>query len=437
MKKTALLFFLIVFSGVVLPQSEDQIVYQLFRSSDGATELTSQAINYAAQAIFGTKDLTGGFKSTGTITQTSLTPETWTYSASPTDKLIVKFFNSLTIEIVYTQANGYINGSYTDFVNSHTSFVFSIKIASLVDLNITSQALYNGNQGDNTVTFTRTIAGTYNFTGTWITVNLNNNGTIHTIVDPNYAQYATSQTATGSSSTTTTQTTVNEQYYSMFIFSSISSPSVYSSNKILTNNSSITVGGQTYKFQNAIVKWAAGTQFADSAHAGIYNQVIDINYWLASGSLLKNGVAYGNVYFDAPLILKSYGPKAVVQLANNHLILIHPILQSWVTVSDINTESVKQIPSNYKLEQNYPNPFNPATKINYLLPGKSNVTIKVYNIVGKEIVSLINNTEESGYHEVSFMGTGLPSGVYLYSINATSVDGKKNFISTKKMTLLK
>ena len=437
MKKLIGLFCFIFFSGAVLPQSEDQIVYQLFRSSDGATDLAAQAINYAASAIFGTKDLTGGFKSTGTLTQTSLSPETWAYAANPADKLVVKFYNGLTVEIVYTTANGYLNGSYSDFVSSHTSFVFSMKISSLIDLNITSQALYSGNQGDNTVNFSRTISGSYSFTGTWITLNITNGGTTHTVVDPNFLQYTTNQTATGNSSSASTQTTVNEQYYSSFIFSTLSQPAVYSANKILTNNSSITVGGQTYAFQNAVVKWAAGTQFADSAHAGVYNQAIDLNYWQASGSLYKNGNLYGNVYFDNPLILKSYGPKAVVQLANNHLILIHPILQAWVTVTDIKTKPANQIPDGFTLDQNYPNPFNPSTNIKYQLPAKSNITIKVFDITGKEVASLQNKTEEAGYHEVTYKADGLSSGVYFYTIIASSVDGKNNFSSTKKMLLMK
>lgn len=437
MKKHIFLFFIVIFSGVVFAQSEDQIVYQLYRSSNGATDLTYQCINYASQAIFKTKDLTGSFKSTGTLTQTSLNPEIWAYSATPTDKLVVKFLNGISIDIVYTLANGYIAGTSSDFVCSHTNFVFSMKIATLLDLNITSQAIYSGNQGDNTVTFSRTIAGSYSFTGTWITLNIANSGTTHTIVDGGtFLQYATNETATGTTSTTSSQTTVNEKYYSMIVFSSISSPSVYSINKILTNNSSITIGGQTYALQNATVKWAAGTQFADSAHAGIYNKAIDINYWQASGSLLKNGVVYGNVYFDTPLILNSYGPKAVVQLANNRLILIHPILQSWVTVTNIKNEFEKLLPTGFDVEQNYPNPFNPSTTIRYSLPEATDVSVTVFDINGTRVTSLVEKHQNSGVYSISWDGKNdksipVSSGIYYYRIKAG------NYIKTNKMILMK
>jgi hypothetical protein len=90
------------------------------------------------------------------------------------------------------------------------------------------------------------------------------------------------------------------------------------------------------------------------------------------------------------------------------------------------------IPDKFSLEQNYPNPFNPSTEIKYALPNSSYVTIKVYNILGREVAALINHEyKEAGYHNVLFDGTNLASGVYFYKIEAGS------YISTKKMVLIK
>ena len=95
-------------------------------------------------------------------------------------------------------------------------------------------------------------------------------------------------------------------------------------------------------------------------------------------------------------------------------------------------------PDNFELEQNFPNPFNPVTKIRYTIPppsnGKSqtsNVLLKVYDILGNEAATLVNETQESGQHEVEFNASNLASGVYIYRIETAS------FHDTKKMILLK
>jgi Secretion system C-terminal sorting domain len=86
---------------------------------------------------------------------------------------------------------------------------------------------------------------------------------------------------------------------------------------------------------------------------------------------------------------------------------------------------------NFSLYQNFPNPFNPLTKINYQIPELSFVSIKVFDVLGNEITTLINEEKPTGSYEVEFKATGLPSGVYLYRLRA----GK--YIETKKMLLIK
>lgn len=94
-------------------------------------------------------------------------------------------------------------------------------------------------------------------------------------------------------------------------------------------------------------------------------------------------------------------------------------------------------PENFDLSQNYPNPFNPSTTIRYALPNESKVAISIYNLLGEEIATLVNDVQSSGYHEVVFNASELSSGVYLYRINAVSSTGLKDFNSTKKLILLK
>src|ERR1035437_1745521 len=85
----------------------------------------------------------------------------------------------------------------------------------------------------------------------------------------------------------------------------------------------------------------------------------------------------------------------------------------------------------YDLAQNYPNPFNPSTLITYSIPKSSNVMVKVYNVLGKLITTLVNENQEAGIYKINFDARGLSNGVYFYKIQAGS------HTSVKKMLLLK
>jgi len=88
-------------------------------------------------------------------------------------------------------------------------------------------------------------------------------------------------------------------------------------------------------------------------------------------------------------------------------------------------------PSNFSIYQNYPNPFNPSTIITYSLPQKSRVTLKIYDLLGKEICTLVNGEKTSGTYKVVWNAQNVPSGVYFYKITAGA------FSKTNKMLLLK
>jgi hypothetical protein len=90
---------------------------------------------------------------------------------------------------------------------------------------------------------------------------------------------------------------------------------------------------------------------------------------------------------------------------------------------------VEMVPDKFVLYQNYPNPFNPTTKIRYKLPNASKVIIKVYNILGSEVIELLNEQKEAGIYEAEFNSDKLSSGTYFYKINTD------NFVQIKKMIL--
>ena len=86
---------------------------------------------------------------------------------------------------------------------------------------------------------------------------------------------------------------------------------------------------------------------------------------------------------------------------------------------------------NFNLNQNYPNPFNPSTQIQYALPEATQVTLEVFNSVGRKVMELVNGQQSAGYHTATFNASGLSSGVYFYKLSTSS------FINTKKMLLIK
>jgi len=89
------------------------------------------------------------------------------------------------------------------------------------------------------------------------------------------------------------------------------------------------------------------------------------------------------------------------------------------------------VPAEFVLSQNYPNPFNPSTRISYFVPKESFVSIKVYDFLGREVTTLVNETKSTGSYELSFDASSLPSGTYFYTLIAD------NYSTTKKMILLK
>ncbi len=93
-------------------------------------------------------------------------------------------------------------------------------------------------------------------------------------------------------------------------------------------------------------------------------------------------------------------------------------------------------PKEFALNQNFPNPFNPSTKINFSLAVDSKVSLKVFNVLGQEVSTLLNKNLSAGNHEINFNATGMNTGVYFYKLEAAGIDGT-NFSSVKKMILNK
>jgi mannan endo-1,4-beta-mannosidase len=155
----------------------------------------------------------------------------------------------------------------------------------------------------------------------------------------------------------------------------------------------------------------------------------------------------GNLTFDSEVQAFGFsdGNPSVISLGSSNiynnnqftynlpaLSVLHFVLtNSAAGISDGKT------PENFVLNQNFPNPFNPSTKIQFTVPEISHIRIKVYDVLGKEVRTLVNGEFESGIHSIIFSADGIPSGVYFYRIEAIPENGKSNFYDIKKMVLLR
>jgi photosystem II stability/assembly factor-like uncharacterized protein len=167
-------------------------------------------------------------------------------------------------------------------------------------------------------------------------------------------------------------------------------------------------------FANANTGWAVGDRQVNSPN--IIKTTNSGSMWF---NLDNSFGSMKSVYFVNDLTGWAVGENGVI---------VKTTTGGITSVSNIGSE----IPDRYYLSQNYPNPFNPRTIINYELRIKNFVMLRVYDIAGREVATLVNDIMQAGKHAVEFNAEGLPSGVYIYSLN---VDGKQ--IGVRRMTLVK
>jgi plastocyanin len=149
--------------------------------------------------------------------------------------------------------------------------------------------------------------------------------------------------------------------------------------------------------------------------------------WSASGGIINN-----NGWFFAGTQAGSFEitvTDPASQLEKHALVIV----SATVGVKD----KLTTIPTEYNLYQNYPNPFNPTTTIRYSIPFTSNVGIKIYNILGQQVANLVNKIHSPGVYEFNWNASKLASGIYIYLVEAKSMDGKQSYRNIKKMVLLK
>jgi hypothetical protein len=169
------------------------------------------------------------------------------------------------------------------------------------------------------------------------------------------------------------------------------------------------------------------TQYALKFSTGIQPSTL---YYLNNIYFNTRESILGSALDSVQVTLSPYGTAIyTVSLTPDSVIIENPI---------VGVDELPAVPKEFALLQNYPNPFNPTTIIKYDLPNEGIVTLKIYDILGREIKTLANEVQKVGSYEARWFADGLPSGVYFYRLSVGSLSGQSgNFSAVKKMLLLR
>lgn len=432
MKKTFILsLFILTINAHLTAQDETDWILRLFNISSDVTSISDNTISLSIDAAWLASELTGQTTLTGTLTQNA--QGNWVYTASPSDKLVVIFNDGSSIEFKYAKIEGYVDGDADDFKESH-SMDFTAYSPNYIDVRIVSDIGYV----DGNTEWLNIIAGSMNINGNSHTVNITHQGSKNSEIGSGFAFFNKNELITGTSSSAVSSYQINDQFNVSIAHNS--NIGFYNKSSQFWKNSSVAAGGIAYAFQGLNVFYIGATELYDDANNGIYNKVNEDYNWSAEGILLKNDQQYANIIFSSTPINGTNGPYLIAKQNSGGELILHYLLNSAPT--DVKDRS-EEIITEYKLEQNYPNPFNPSTTIKYQIPHSLNsrfakegntgevVKLIVYDVLGREVATLVNKKQKPGNYKVVFDANNLSSGVYYYQLKVG------NSLQTKKMLLLK
>ena len=160
----------------------------------------------------------------------------------------------------------------------------------------------------------------------------------------------------------------------------------------------------------------------------IHRKKVNTNEWTNIGFLNGNGTKTGlsNYTFEDKKLEQGKYQYRLKQIDYN----------GNFEYFELNNDVEIGTPSKFNMSQNYPNPFNPVTKIDFQISENSTVSLKIFDLTGREVQTLANGNFNAGYHTVQFDGKNLSSGIYIYKITFKLQNGV-TFSDLKKMTLVK
>ena len=177
--------------------------------------------------------------------------------------------------------------------------------------------------------------------------------------------------------------------------------------------------------RDIILNWTTATE--------LNNQGFEIEHSLDNENFTRIGFVPG---FGTTTEMKSYSFRISDVEAGVQYYRLKQIDFDGTSTIYNSVEVTGPVPNTFVLNQNHPNPFNPSTTISFSLPVESNVTIKLFNMLGQEVAQIANSDFQAGNHNLEFNAKELSSGAYIYTLEAKGINGV-NFKSTKKMLLLR
>ena len=195
-----------------------------------------------------------------------------------------------------------------------------------------------------------------------------------------------------------------------------------------TDSSKLLSNSYTEIWQSPIILQGSSNSLADT-NGFIYRYSVNPNLKIISNSFYQIAYSYDSLVFKKDVGLE-YAYSYIYKGPNTpyYYVWRAKLLNQTITAVSKSEKSI----SDYSLNQNYPNPFNPSTTINYSIPKSSMVSIKVYDVIGREVATLVNEYKSAGNYSVQFNASSkFPSGVYFFRMQAGS------FVQTKKLILIK
>jgi photosystem II stability/assembly factor-like uncharacterized protein len=388
-------------------------------------QTTSGTANFltSVQSITGTINYAAGFS--GTVLKSTNSGQTWSALTSPSASNINRVFfpptGSATTGWVAT------TGIYKS-TNSGVNWVQQVATGTFSDL-----AFVDLNTGFavRTNIVIKTINGGTNFSSS--------NYTSNTLVSANKIIHITGQTLmilgvdnTNDTSFVFKSTNMGVNWSQIF-----RTPGVFFEIKFLNANTGMMCGdnGIVRRTTNGGTAWTTVNTPASTDLMGIHFASSSIFYMVgSSGVILKSTNTGLNWVTQTCPVTANLRAINVFPADDNGIIVgAGGIILRTTNGGSITSviQNGSEIPENYSLSQNYPNPFNPSTKIKFNVAGTGNVSIKVYDVMGKEIAELVNQNLTAGIYTADFDASALPSGTYFYRLTAGS------FTETKKLVLIK
>ncbi|MBK8683490.1 MAG: T9SS type A sorting domain-containing protein [Bacteroidetes bacterium] len=179
--------------------------------------------------------------------------------------------------------------------------------------------------------------------------------------------------------------------------------------------------GAAVNGNSVLLEWSTATE-TNNAGFSIERKSGD-GSWVTIGEVAGAGTSTAVIHY-------SFADKSLGS-GNYYYRLIQKDLDGTTKIYDLLNEVLIGVPEKFELNQNFPNPFNPTTSISFSLPVSGVVSLKVYNTMGEEVATLVNETREAGSYEIKFDATKITSGIYFYTLTSGE------FQMTKKLVLMK